>query len=54
LEKARYDHIKTMAQSEAVFSIDDTKDPLAEASLIGGKFYNDLWANGAEKWLTKL
>jgi Ribonuclease G/E len=27
LEKAGCDHIKTMAQTEAAFSIDDTKDP---------------------------
>jgi hypothetical protein len=29
----------TMAQAEAVFSVDDTKDPSTEASLMGGKFY---------------
>jgi hypothetical protein len=34
-----------MAQTEAAFSIDDTKDPLAEATLMGGKFYNDVWVN---------
>jgi hypothetical protein len=46
LEKAGCDHIKTMVQTEAVFSIDDTKDPSAEATLMGGKFYNDIWVNG--------
>jgi hypothetical protein len=35
LEKAGCDHIKTMARAEAAFSVDDTKDPLAEASLMG-------------------
>jgi hypothetical protein len=25
--------------------VDDTKDPSAEASLMGGKFYNDIWVN---------
>jgi hypothetical protein len=40
------DHIKTMAQTEAIFSINDTKDPLAEATLMGGKFFNDVWVNG--------
>jgi hypothetical protein len=49
LEKAGCDHIKTMAQGEAAFSIDDTKDPSAEANLIGGKFYNDIWANGGRE-----
>jgi hypothetical protein len=42
LEKAGCDHVKTMAQAEAAFSTDDTKDPSAEATLIGGKFYNDV------------
>jgi Ribonuclease G/E len=42
LEKAGCDHIKTMAHTEAAFSVDDTKDPSAEATLIGGKFYNDV------------
>jgi hypothetical protein len=46
LEKAGCDHIKTMAQAEAAFSVDDTKDPSAEATLMGGKFYNDVWVNG--------
>jgi hypothetical protein len=49
LEKARCDHIKTMAQGEAAFSMDETKDPSAEASLIGGKFYNDIWVNGGRE-----
>jgi hypothetical protein len=54
LEKAGCDHVKTLAQAEAAFSVDDTKDPSAEASLMGGKFYNDIWVNGGERWLTKL
>jgi hypothetical protein len=54
LEKAGCDHIKTLAQAEAAFSMDDTKDPSAEASLMAEKFYNDIWVNGGERWLTKL
>jgi Ribonuclease G/E len=42
LEKAGCDHIKAMAQAEVAFSTDDTKDPSAEATLMGGKFYNDV------------
>jgi hypothetical protein len=42
LEKAGCDHIKTMAQTKATFSTDDMKDPSAEATLMGGKFYNDV------------
>jgi hypothetical protein len=49
LEKAGCDHIKTMAQTEAAFSIDDTKDPSAEATMMGGKFYNDVWVNGGRE-----
>jgi hypothetical protein len=49
LEKAGCDHIKTMAQAEAAFSVDDTKDPSAEATLMGGKFYNDVWVNGGRE-----
>jgi hypothetical protein len=49
LEKAGCDHIKTIAQTEAAFSIDDTKDPSAEATLMGEKFYNDIWVNGGRE-----
>jgi hypothetical protein len=38
--------VKTLAQAEAALSIDDTKDPSAEASLVGGKFFTDIWENG--------
>jgi hypothetical protein len=42
-------HVKTLAQAEAAFSADDTKDPSAEASLLGGKFFNDIWENGGRE-----
>jgi hypothetical protein len=42
LEKAGCSHVKTLAQAEATFSVDDTKDPSAEASLIGRKFFTDI------------
>jgi hypothetical protein len=45
LEKAGCDHVKTTANAEAAFSIDDIKDPSAEATLMGGKFYSDVWVN---------
>jgi hypothetical protein len=48
LEKAGCGHVKAAAQAEAVFSIDDTKDPSAEATLIGGKFYSDVWMKGGQ------
>jgi hypothetical protein len=37
---------KILAQAEAAFSIDDTKDPSTEASSIGGKFFTDISENG--------
>jgi hypothetical protein len=42
LEKAGCDHVKATAQVEATFSIDNIKDPSAEATLMGGKFYSDV------------
>jgi hypothetical protein len=36
--RRQWEHVKILAQAEAVFSIDDTKDPSAEASSIGGIF----------------
>jgi hypothetical protein len=49
LEKAGCDHIKVVAHAEVAFSVDDTKDPSAEATLMGGKFYNDVWVNGGRE-----
>jgi hypothetical protein len=54
LEKAGCDHVKTLAQAEAAFSVDDTKDPSAEASLMGGKFYIAIWANGGREIAHKI
>jgi hypothetical protein len=49
LEKAGCNHVKTLAQAEAAFSVDDMKDPSTEASLMGGKFFTDIWENGGRK-----
>jgi hypothetical protein len=49
LEKAGCNHVKTLAQAEAAFSVDDTKDPSTEASLMGGKFFTDIWENGGRE-----
>jgi hypothetical protein len=38
-----------VAQTEAAFSTDDTKDPSIEATLVGGKFYSDVWVNGGRE-----
>jgi hypothetical protein len=42
------------AQAEAAFSIDDTKDSSAEATLVGGKFYSDVWVNGGRELANKI
>jgi hypothetical protein len=49
LEKAGCDHVKAAAQTEAAFSIDDTRGPSAEATLVGRKFYSDVWVNGGRE-----
>jgi hypothetical protein len=49
LEKAGCEHVKILAQAEAAFSIEDIKDPSAEASLIGEKFFTDIWENGGRE-----
>jgi hypothetical protein len=41
-EKAGCEHVKAAANAEATFSIDDTKDPSAKATLMGRKFYSDV------------
>jgi hypothetical protein len=49
LEKAGCDHVKATAQTEAAFSTDETKDPSAKATLVGGKFYSDVSVNGGRE-----
>jgi hypothetical protein len=49
LEKAGCDHVKATVQTEAAFSTDDMRDPSAEATLVGRKFYSDVWVNGGRE-----
>jgi hypothetical protein len=49
LEKAGCEHVKAAAQPEFVFSVEDTKDPLVEASSLGGRFYSDVWMKGGRE-----
>jgi hypothetical protein len=49
LEKTGYEHVKAAAQEEVIFSIDDTKEPSVEATLMGGKFYSDVWMKGGRE-----
>jgi hypothetical protein len=48
LEKSGCDHVKAATQAET-FSTEDTKEPLAEATLMGGKFYSNVWMKGGRE-----
>jgi hypothetical protein len=45
LESKGCEHVKFLAQFEAALSSEDIKDPSAEASLVGGKIFTDIWDN---------
>jgi hypothetical protein len=49
LERKGCDHVKSLAQSETALSSKDIKDPSAEASLVGGNFFTDIWDNGGRE-----
>jgi hypothetical protein len=49
LERRGCDHVKSLAQTEAALTTEDVKDPSAEASLVGGKFFTDIWENGGRE-----
>ena len=43
LKKAGCEHAKVVVQPGFVFSVDDIKDPSAEASALGERFYSEVW-----------
>jgi hypothetical protein len=49
LEKTGSERVKAVAQVEAIFLVDNTKDPSTEASLLGGKFYSNVWMKGVRE-----
>jgi hypothetical protein len=49
LEKKGCNNVKSLAQTEANLSSEDIKDPSAKASLVGGKFFTDIWENGGRE-----
>jgi hypothetical protein len=49
LERKGCEHVKSLAQSETALSSEDIKDPSAEASLVGGKIFTDIWDNGGRE-----
>jgi hypothetical protein len=46
LEKAGCEHAKVVIQLEFLVSANDIKEPSAEATALGGKFYSKVWMNG--------
>jgi hypothetical protein len=49
LEKTGYEHVKATTQTETIFTLDNTKDPSTEATLMGGKFYSNVWMKGGRE-----
>jgi hypothetical protein len=46
LERVGCDHAKAIVQPEFALSVDDMKNPSAEASALSGKFYYEVWLKG--------
>jgi hypothetical protein len=46
LEKVGCDHAKVVAQPDFLLSADDVRNPSAEATTLGGKFYSEVWLKG--------
>jgi hypothetical protein len=46
LEKAGFEHVKSIIWPEFTVSADDIKVPSPEAIALGGKFYSEIWVSG--------
>jgi hypothetical protein len=49
LEKSGCEHVKAATQTEAIFTVENMKDPSAEATLMGGNFYSNIWMKGGRE-----
>jgi hypothetical protein len=49
LEKASCDHAKVVDQPDFDFSANDIRNPSAEATTLGGKFYSEVWLKGGRE-----
>jgi hypothetical protein len=49
LEKAGCDHAKAVVQLDFAFSADDIRNPSAEVTTLGGKFYSEVWLKGGRE-----
>jgi hypothetical protein len=48
-KKTGCEHVKAATQTEDVFTVENTKDLLTEATLMGGKFYSNIWMKGGRE-----
>jgi hypothetical protein len=49
LEKSGCEHVQAATQTETIFTVENMKDPSAEANLMGGKFYSNVWMKGGRE-----
>jgi hypothetical protein len=49
LEKVDCDYAKVVVQPDFAFSAHDVRNPSAEATTLGGKFYSDVWLKGGRE-----
>jgi hypothetical protein len=49
LEKVSCDDAKVVAQPDFAFSANDIRNPSAEATTLGGKFYSEVWLMGGRE-----
>jgi hypothetical protein len=54
LEKVGCDHAKAVVQPDFVISVDNIKNPSAEASSLSGKFYTEVWIKGGREIADKV
>jgi hypothetical protein len=49
LEKVGYEHAKVVVQPGFLLLANDIKNPSAEATALGGKFYSKIWLKGGRE-----
>jgi hypothetical protein len=49
LEKVGCEHAKAVVQPEFSLSSDDIRNPSAESTALGGKFYSEVWLKGGRE-----
>ena len=49
LEKIGCDHAKVVTQPDFAISANDVRNPSAEATTLGGKFYSEVWLKGGRE-----